>query len=355
MERTRKVYDVTGYCTEPGQVEEIVRAGERLEGERLARSRKLAARIDAIAAVCPHDDHLYSGGIALHVIPAVARAETVIIFGVMHRRARLETGESVKPLILDGFERWQSAEGTGAAGGTGTAGGTGAAGGTVAVDVRLRNHILEQLGESLCGVSDEIHEREHSIEGMLPLLQYYNPRVKILPVIVAGRQFGEMKTNATALADVICDYMKENDLAPGDGISMLISVDATHYGPDFNHSPFGVDSKGHRLGTGRDKEIGETLLAGEITESKVERLSERFAAEEMTWCGRYSVPFGLLAAAAVTRRTAGAPLVGVPLRYSDSFSAGVLPVSVDGLGITAPFSLRHWVGYWAILYGTETA
>lgn len=327
---------MTGYCTKPGQVEKIIRAGERLERELLERSRRLSARINPVAAICPHDDHLYSGRIALHVLPAMARAGTVIIFGVMHRRARLESGGTAGTIILDGFRSWESSDGP------------------VPVDNRLREFIAEHLGGSRCVVSDEVHEMEHSIEGMLPFLQYYNPHVKILPVIVAGMDFGEMRAGADELSGVISDYLEKNDLRPGADLSMVISVDATHYGPDFSHSPFGTGKNGHRLGTERDKRIGDTFLAGEVTESKMERLTGKFVDEDMTWCGRYSVPFGLLTAAAATRKFTSELLLGTPLRYSDSYTSGVLPVQIEGLGITAPFSLEHWVGYWAILYGTAT-
>jgi hypothetical protein len=43
-------------------------------------------------------------------------------------------------------------------------------------------------------------------------------------------------------------------------------------------------------------------------------------------------------------------LKGELIRYSDSYSEGVLPLRKIGLGTNAPFSLRHWVSYAALGY-----
>ena len=69
----------------------------------------------------------------------------------------------------------------------------------------------------------------------------------------------------------------------------------------------------------------------------------------MTWCGRFVIPFGLLVAkrVAASRKLS---LYGIEGGYGDSYSLGVLPLFARGLGITAPFSSSHWVGYWAQIF-----
>jgi hypothetical protein len=45
---------------------------------------------------------------------------------------------------------------------------------------------------------------------------------------------------------------------------------------------------------------------------------------------------------------------GTLFRYSDTYSEGVLPLKKTGMGLTAPFSLRHWVSFCSIgYYGAE--
>jgi hypothetical protein len=43
-------------------------------------------------------------------------------------------------------------------------------------------------------------------------------------------------------------------------------------------------------------------------------------------------------------------LHGELVRYSDTYSGGVLPLTQTGMGTTAPFSLKHWVGFFTMVY-----
>jgi hypothetical protein len=61
-------------------------------------------------------------------------------------------------------------------------------------------------------------------------------------------------------------------------------------------------------------------------------------------------PFGLLTAEKLIRRAENKGLSGKLFRYSDTYSEGVLPLKKMGMGTTAPFSLRHWVSFFAIGY-----
>jgi hypothetical protein len=48
-------------------------------------------------------------------------------------------------------------------------------------------------------------------------------------------------------------------------------------------------------------------------------------------------------------------LEGKILRYSDTFTEGVLPIKGTELGTTAPFSLKHWCGFLSAEFYIETA
>jgi hypothetical protein len=69
-----------------------------------------------------------------------------------------------------------------------------------------------------------------------------------------------------------------------------------------------------------------------------------------TWCGRYAIPFGLLTAHQLQNMTSTGQLSGIMLRYSTGISHTPLPVTDLKMGITAPASIRHWVGYVSIGY-----
>jgi hypothetical protein len=71
-----------------------------------------------------------------------------------------------------------------------------------------------------------------------------------------------------------------------------------------------------------------------------------------TWCGRYSVPFGMLAAWSLQQELGAPPLAGRILGYGTSIDTPRIAVDdLDGMGVTAPANLRHWVGYAAVGYG----
>ena len=63
------------------------------------------------------------------------------------------------------------------------------------------------------------------------------------------------------------------------------------------------------------------------------------------WCGKYSVPFGLLSIFHIAKELNLNILDGKVLGYSDSWKEKVLPVYGTHMGTTAPFSLKHWCGY----------
>ena len=69
-----------------------------------------------------------------------------------------------------------------------------------------------------------------------------------------------------------------------------MSSDANHYGMDFDNAPFGEDEPAHRKATGQDVRIAESCIAEDIEPPKIFNIQM-------------------------------------------------------GMGTTAPFSLKHWVGY----------
>jgi hypothetical protein len=79
--------------------------------------------------------------------------------------------------------------------------------------------------------------------------------------------------------------------------------------------------------------------------------SEDVTQYKITWCGRFSVPFGLNVASRLTEELENRPLVGTLLDYGTSVSEASLDLEpLGGLGSTAPNNLHHFVGYAAIGY-----
>ena len=97
---------------------------------------------------------------------------------------------------------------------------------------------------------------------------------------------------------------KEKNLKLGDDVAIVISSDAIHYGDEGwggkNMAPFGVDIVGTEKARLLDLEIIDKCLTDDISNEKLALFNQytiqedNFKEYKWTWCGRYSVPFGLL-------------------------------------------------------------
>ncbi len=317
----RPIRDNVGFCWDAHQMNRLINYLKSVE-----KAPPAPARI--IAAVSPHDDYLYAARV-YYPLYRILRTKEVVIFGVTHGSVRPEIGDPHNIIILDNFKYWPGPEHK------------------IPVSP-LREFIKSRLDTSYYIVSDKAHTLEHSIEALLPFLQYYNPDVSITPIMVTQMPYERMDEISDQLSAIITDYIKENHLVPGKDIAFLMSSDANHYGRDFNNIPFGEDAKAHQEATAQDRRIAHQDLDGALTSKKVDDLTIQL--KNIVWCGKYSVPFGLLTTEKVIEKSMHRTLDGKLLRYSDSYTEGVIPLKGTGMGTTAPFSLKHWCGWLSAAY-----
>jgi len=333
-QETRPVRDDVGFCWNPISMQKLVDYLESQEKESF-KSEGL------VAAVSPHDDYLYAGRV-YYPLFKILKVKEVVIFGVTHGAVRKEISDPQGILILDEFKFWPGL--------------------TKPISVSgLRESIKARLDTSVFITSNKAHELEHSIEALLPFLQYSNPEVKITPIMVAPMPFAKMEEVSTKLADVIAAYMHDRNLVAGKDIFFLVSSDGNHYGKDFNNSPFGEGEKAWTAALQLDQRLIRSYLTGSLDSGKIEGLTKELWGETYLdyrntyWCGKYSIPFGLLTAEKIIERTMNKKISGTLFRFSDTYSEGVLPLRKTGMGTTAPFSLRHWVSFFSVGYYIESS
>lgn len=328
-QEARPVRDDVGFCWDPASMRRLVdylraREKDRFEPEGL------------VAAIAPHDDYLLAGRVDYPLFE-ILRAKEVVVFGVTHGTVRGEIGDPHGILIFDGFKAWPGLTGPLPVSG-------------------LREVLKQRLDKSVYTVSDKAHTIEHSIEAQVPWLQYFNPGVKITPIMVTGMPFEKMEEVAARVAEVIAAEMKAKGLVAGKDIFFLISSDGNHYGQDFKNSPFGEGEVAWRKARALDQRLIRDYLTGAMDDAKVEGLTKELWGKTYLdyrntyWCGKYSIPFGLLAVQKILALTENKKVSGLLFRYSDSYSEGALPLTKTGMGLTAPFSLRHWVSWCSIGY-----
>jgi AmmeMemoRadiSam system protein B len=333
-ETVRGLADTVGFSYTAEQIEGVVRLSEDAE---LSRLDAPVARGPWCGAIAPHDDHLYAGRVYVNVMPGVA-AGTVVVIGVAHHAG--QWGERDR-LIFDDFSAWRGPYGPIAVSG-------------------IRGDLLERMSPDDYVVSAEYHSEEHSIEGLLPFLQYYNRNVEIVPVLVPYMDWERLDELALDLGLALADISREREWIPGRDVAILISVDCVHYGDEGgggrNYAPFGSDGRGFDLAVAREHDLIDTHLVGPVRPEKLQSLMLRLVDEDdvmkyrITWCGRFSVPFGLDCLRYFMEDMGQATPEGVFLRYGTSIDLGRLPLDHLGIGVTAPASLHHWVGYAAVGY-----
>jgi MEMO1 family protein len=330
--QVRPVKDDVGFCWNPASMKTLVDYLHSIEKESFPAD-------GLVAAISPHDDYLYAGRL-YYPLFRMLRAKEVVIFGVTHGTVRSAIPGLDSVLIFDEFKLWpglnKPVEPSG-----------------------LREFLKGRLDKSLFITSNQAHTIEHSIEALLPFLQYFNPDVKITPLMVAPMPFARMDEISGKLAEAIAAYMKERGLAPGKDVFFLVSSDGNHYGQDFKNSPYGEGEAAWEKALAFDRRLIKTYLEGSQGPAGIEGLTKELWGKTYLdyrstyWCGKYSVPFGLLTAEKVIDRVLHRKIRGALLRYSDTYSEGVLPLKKTGMGLTAPFSLRHWVSFFSIGYYLE--
>tara|TARA_B100000315_G_scaffold50661_1_gene45186 strand:- start:2753 stop:3985 length:1233 start_codon:yes stop_codon:yes gene_type:complete len=152
------------------------------------------AREEVIGLVSPHAGYIYSGSVAGAVISRIKFKDTFIIIGPNH------TGNG-KPLSIMTEGTWKTPLGD------------------VEIDAELGKKILA----TSCYLEEDYraHQFEHSIEVQLPFLQYFQPDIKLVPIVLSYLSGAVYKEIGKELAKTI----KELNRA----VVIIASSDMTHY------------------------------------------------------------------------------------------------------------------------------
>lgn len=335
--KVRQPVDTVGYAHIARQMDSIMNRVNRLnqsERKNVFLLNQLDSSENWRVVICPHDDYSYAAEMYPYVLENL-RTPAVIIFGVAHR-VKIEDR-----LIFDSFDFWQGPYGP--------------------IPVSFwRDEIITALPTEFYTINDSLHQIEHSVEALLPFLQYYQPAVQIVPILVPYMNYQRMETLARSVAQVMSEISVRRALRWGQEFAFAISNDAVHYGDEDwggkDYAPFGADSAGYQAAVDYDMNIISECLIDLLDPQGIQRFFEytvnqkNYKEYAWTWCGRYSIPFGLLTAHYLKNALKAAPLNGIMLRYSTSIEKHPLPVEDLGMGRTSPATIHHWVGYVSIGY-----
>jgi len=321
----RQLVDTVGFAQYSWQMDSIM---SRIKRKGWAKTDDNPWKL----AVCPHDDYTYVGTLYPEVLQNV-KASCLILIGVAHKARQLGIEDS---LVFDNFDFWKGPSND------------------VAVSP-VREELLDILSGKYAIVSDTLHKAEHSIESMIPFLQYFNKEISIIPVLVPTMDQTRMEECGKALAEAIREVADKNKWEWGEDYAIIVTTDAVHYGNEdwggSDYAFFGCDSAGNRKAFDHEAEIINNCLTGKITPDNIRLFSsytlnpDNYKEYKWTWCGRYCVPTALYVSYYLNDSQ---PLTGKLIGYSSSITSEHIMVDDIGMGRTAVATDCHWVGYAAL-------
>ena len=157
---------------------------------------KRAAR----GVIVPHAGYVYSGAVAGETLARVRIPETVVLLGPNH------TGLG-QPLAL-GISDWSMPLGQ------------------VPIERQLAISILKH--SEVIVDDDTAHLQEHSLEVQVPFLQYLQPNLSIVPIVVSHISYDDCQRAARDLAQAITAFSRP--------VLLVASTDMTHYEPRISAS-----------------------------------------------------------------------------------------------------------------------
>jgi AmmeMemoRadiSam system protein B len=288
----------------------------------------------AAGIICPHDHYMYAGRIYRQVIPLLS-AKTIVLVGVFHRYRNFGAKDVI---VFDPYKAWRSPDGD------------------IAIPP-LRETIIDGLDKDDYAQSAAMHDSEHSLEALAYWLKHQREDIEIVPIMVPVGSEQRLAELAGKTAKTIAGAMKAKGLQLGKDVAIAISSDGTHYGKDFNHEPFGEGGvKAFSDALDRERQMLAGPLSGAVGPQKIGDFFKTCvdpsdpSIYRMTWCGRFSIPFGLMLLAQTAKEMDLPAPIGHPVALGFSVNAPELPLKPFGLGVTAPANLYHFVGYPAAAY-----
>lgn len=161
--------------------------------ERLIEKR--AKKEAAIGCILPHAGYIYSGSVAGKTVARLKIKENAVLIGPNHRAGKAHS------LMSQGF--WLTPLGR----------------------VEINSSLASSIMSKSAHLSDDAspHSGEHSLEVVMPFLQYLKSDIKIVPILVTESEFSVYQEIAQSIACAI----RESNLQ--DSTLIVASSDMTHY------------------------------------------------------------------------------------------------------------------------------
>ncbi len=170
--RVRQPIDTVGFASHAWQMDSVMsripKLNKHVEGIRSNHPGTGSKSIQK-AAICPHDDYIYAGWLYPEVLKNI-HANTIILFGVAHKAKKFNIENR---LVFDSFDEWKEPYAN------------------ITIP-DLREAIIKNLPTEAYIVHDSLQQAEHSVEAIIPFLQYFNRKIRIISILVPYMSYERM-------------------------------------------------------------------------------------------------------------------------------------------------------------------
>ena len=171
----------------PGSKDKLIEELKTLIDDKLEKRKVLGA-------ISPHAGYMYSGRVMGAVFSKIEVPDSVVILAPNH------TGCGA-PYSIWPEGSWETPLGE------------------ISIDEELVSKILNSC--NLLDKDKEAHVREHSAEVILPFLQYFNPQVRIVVIVIKSGNFNDLEIIGKSIGHVL------KSISPS--ALVVASSDMTHY------------------------------------------------------------------------------------------------------------------------------
>lgn len=187
-----------------------------------------------LGIISPHAGYIYSGRVAGNLYSRIKIPDTVVILAPNH------TGYGVPYSIWPGGQ-WRTPLG----------------------DVKVDEEVVEELIQAcdLLEKDRKAHLHEHAAEVQIPFIQYFNPHIEIVVIVISARDIADLKNLGKKLSQVL------QKLRPG--ALVVASSDMTHH-----ESQSSANRK-------------DTIAIGEVLALNEDALYSKVREMHITMCGIY--------------------------------------------------------------------
>ncbi len=158
------------------------------------RIKEVQKKEKVLALVSPHAGYMYSGDIAGAVYSQAELTRDVIVMGPNHHGVGA-------PFAVMAEGKWEMP------------------GGDITINESLANLLIEE--SKWLRADNQAHIQEHSVEVQLPFIQYVQPDVEFVPVVLGRADLETCEEIGIAMARAIRRY--------GEPAVIIASTDMTHY------------------------------------------------------------------------------------------------------------------------------